>query len=429
MQIKDVSITANTERIPDGEVSIMTKQRGINKSMLKAAILVLTFSQMATNGLSPAMADIAAQFPDAATSTIQFLMTLPGIFVVILSLISAWLTSIFPKKYLIGTGSICIICTGVFGVLFHGSLQILFVWSSLMGIGMGLISALTISLISDYFDGQEKTNLMGLQTGAANVGGMIMTAVGGVLTTIVWQYDYLMYLIAVPGLLLLIFFVPKTSPEKSGETAGLAAGADTQGSKSGSFLKTGQVWVYVVISMVLLFLFNAGPTNLSMYVEEFGIGNSAVSGMAATIFLLGGTLMGILFGVFSRRLGRFTIPLGFVFMAAGFFLIQMRPDMISMYAGCFIAGMSISLVSPQCILQTSAFCRTSQELALSAAIIMASSNVGTFLTPQLTNIAGAISGSESTLYRFQTAIVLALVMGVVTLIFALAEKRRNTGEN
>ena len=97
MQIKDVSITANTERIPDGEVSIMTKQRGINKSMLKAAILVLTFSQMATNGLSPAMADIAAQFPDAATSTIQFLMTLPGIFVVILSLISAWLTSIFPK--------------------------------------------------------------------------------------------------------------------------------------------------------------------------------------------------------------------------------------------------------------------------------------------------------------------------------------------
>ena len=77
-----------------------------------------------------------------------------------------------------------------------------------------------------------------------------MTAVGGVLTTIVWQYDYLVYLIAVPGLLLLIFFVPKTSPEKSGETAGLAAGADTQGSKSGSFLKTGQVWVYVVISRV-----------------------------------------------------------------------------------------------------------------------------------------------------------------------------------
>lgn len=405
------------------------KQRGVHKNMLKAAILVLTFSQMATNGLSPAMADIAAQFPEAATSTIQMLMTLPGVFVVVLSLISAWLTSVFPKKYLIGTGSVCVICTGIFGVLFHGSLQILFAWSCLMGIGMGLISALTISLISDYFDGQEKANLMGLQTGAANIGGMIMTAVGGVLTAIAWQYDYFVYLIAVPGLLLLIFFVPGNRPEKRPKSATAAAGADVTETEKDSFLKKGQVWVYVVISVLLLFLFNAGPTNLSMYVEEFGIGNSAVSGMAATVFLLGGTLMGILFGAFSRRLGRFTIPLGFVFMAAGFFLIQMRPAMVSMYVGCFIAGMSISLVSPQCILQTSAFCHTSQELALSAAVIMASSNVGTFLTPQLTNIARVVSGSGSTLYRFRTAIILALVMGVATLIFALREKRRDTKEN
>lgn len=425
----------------------MKEKQLINRNMLKAAILVLTFSQMATNGLSPAMADIAARFPDAATSTIQFLMTLPGIFVVILSLISAWLTSVFSKKYLIGTGSICITCTGILGVCFHDSLQILFAWSALMGIGMGLISALTISLISDYFQGQEKTTLMGLQTGAANVGGMIMTAVGGVLTTIAWQYDYLVYLIAVPGLILLLLFVPGTDPRKAagknrgngkavgendtasaaGEDGVSAAGRDGRGKNS--LLRHSQVWVYVAVSLLLLFLFNAGPTNLSMYVEEFGIGNSAVSGMAATVFLLGGTLMGILFGAFSRRLGRFTIPLGFVFMAAGFFLIQVRPAMSSMYVGCLIAGMSISLVSPQCILQTSSFALTSQELALSAAIIMASSNVGTFLTPQLTNIARIVSGSESTLYRFQTAIVLALVMGVVTLIFALAEKRRNPGEN
>ena len=375
------------------------------------------------------MADIAAQFPDVATSTVQMLMTLPGVFVVILSLVAAWLTSVFPKKYLIGTGSICMICTGIFGVLFHGSLQTLFAWSCLMGIGMGLISALTVSLISDYFDGQEKANLIGLQTGAANIGGMIMTAVGGVLTAIAWQYDYFVYLIAVPGLLLLIFFVPRNSPEKRPESGTVTADADGTGTGRNSFLRKRQVWGYVVIPALLLFLFNAGPTNLSMYVEEFGIGNSTVSGMAATVFLLGGTLMGVFFGAFSRRLGRFTIPLGFAFMAAGFFLIQMSPSIISMYAGCFIAGMSISLVSPQCLLQISAFCHTSQEQALSAAVIMASSNVGTFLTPQLTNIARVVSGSESTLYRFQTAIVLALVMVVATLIFALRGKRRDSKEN
>ncbi|MCD8150835.1 MAG: MFS transporter, partial [Clostridiales bacterium] len=356
----------------------------------------------------PAMSDMAAAFPDVATSTIQMLMTLPGIFVVILSLISAWLTSVFPKKYLIGTGSLCICATAVLGTCFHQSLAVLFAWSALMGIGMGLISALTVSLISDYYEGQEKENLMGLQTSAANVGGMIMTAVGGVLTAIAWNFDYLVYLIAVPGLLFLILFVPKETPVLQKQQN--EAAETTGGNSAGSLLKNGKVWIYVVISVMLLFLFNAGPTNLSMYVTEFGIGNSVVAGWAATVFLLGGTLMGIAFGIFSKRLGVFTIPLGFLFMVAGFLIMIARANVACLYIGCLLAGMSISLVSPQCILQASSFCKSSQELAMAAAVIMAASNIGTFLTPQLTNVARAITGSESTMYRFILALALALVM-------------------
>ncbi len=396
----------------------MTKS--INKQMLKITILVLTFSQMATNGLSPAMSDMAAAFPDVATSTIQMLMTLPGIFVVFLSLISAWLTSIFPKKYLIGTGSLCICATAVLGTIFHQSLPLLFAWSALMGIGMGLIAALTVSLISDYFEGQEKENLMGLQTSAANMGGMIMTAVGGVLTAIAWNLDYLVYLIALPGLLLLILFVPKESPARQGTQEG---DAETEsGGSAAAFLKNGKVWIYVVISVILLFLFNAGPTNLSMYVTESGIGNSVVAGWAATVFLLGGTLMGIVFGKFSKRLGVFTIPLGFLFMAAGFLIMIARANVVFLYIGCLLAGMSISLVSPQCILQASSFCKSSQELAMAAAVIMAASNIGTFLTPQLTNIARVVAGNESTIYRFILALALAIVAAVVTLILFVAER-------
>ncbi len=390
----------------------------MNKPMLKLTILLLAFSQMATNGLSPAMSDIAAQFPEVPVSTVQLLMTLPGIFVVILSLISAWLTSIFPKKYLIAVGSLCIIATGFLGLTFHGSLQILFAWSVLMGMGMGLISALTLSLISDYFAGQEKATMMGLQTGFANIGGMIMTAAGGVLTAIAWHFDYLVYLIALPGLILLLFFVPGKSPEpisaerEVGEKGGY-----------GALLGQKRIWLYIFISVVLLFLFNAGPTNLSMYVTEFGIGNAVVSGWAATTFLLGGTLMGIGFGFFAKRLGVFTIPLGFVFMALGFLVLLSRACVPCLYVGCFLAGMSISLISPQCVLLASSLCKTSQELAMAAAIIMAAANVGTFLTPQLTNLACLISGTESTRYRFILAMILAVVMAVFTALAMLKEKK------
>lgn len=394
----------------------------VNKNMLKVTILVLTFVQMATNGLSPAMSDIAARFPDVATSTVQMLMTLPGIFVVILSLISAWLTSIFPKKYLIGTGSVCICATGILGFLFHDSLRILFCWSALMGIGMGLIAALTVSLISDYFEGQEKTNLTGLQTSAANIGGMIMTAVGGVLTAIAWHFDYFVYLLALPGLILLILFVPKKSPESVKEADVSAKNGEEEAHVA--LMKNRQIWVPVIISVVLLFLFNAGPTNLSMYATEFGIGNSVVAGWAATFFLLGGTLMGIAFGAFSRRLGAFTIPLGFVFMAVGFLVMLLKANVGCLFIGCLLAGMSISLVSPQCILQTSVLSHSPAEAALAAALIMAASNVGTFLTPQITNIACAISGSDSTRYRFIFVVAAAAVMMVFTFVLSVMGRKK-----
>ena len=461
----------------------------VNKKMLKITILVVTFMQMATNGLSPAMSEIAAAFPEASASTVQMLMSLPGIFVVVLSFVSAELTARFSKKFLIGGGLVCLILVGVCGTLFHGSLQILFIWSVLMGLGMGLVIALTASLIADYFDGKEKEDLMGLQTSAGNVGGMIMTAVGGLLTSVAWNLDYCVYFLAVPGLILLLLFVPdgdegKTAASaegtgtakteeagtgsariaaektKAAETATAESGAvktedagsrasetrtvetvdgkiqdKTEGKESsaagqsekdssrGFLVRKKKVWMYFVFSAVVLFLFNAGPTNLSMYVSEFEIGGSVISGWAATVFLLGGTLMGIAFGAISRRIGVCTIPLGFLLVAVGFGVMIFRQNLVCLFAGSLIAGMCISLVSAQGLLQVSALAENPKESALASALIFAGANVGTFLTPQITNLAQAVTGSESTYYRFMLAIVLALVMAVITLFITLHERK------
>ena len=250
-----------------------------------------------------------------------------------------------------------------------------------------------------------------------------MTAVGGVLTAIAWHYDYLVYLLALPGLILLILFVPRNSPAKPGHEKS-HTGSDSGALPAASLLKNRQIWIPVIISVVLLFLFNAGPTNLSMYATEFAIGNSIVAGWAATFFLLGGTLMGIAFGFFARRLGSFTIPLGFCFMAAGFFILLCRPNTVCLFTGCLLAGMSISLVSPQCILQASRLSRDARGAALAAALIMAGSNIGTFLTPQITNIASLVSGSESTRYRFIFVIFAAIIMIVFTFILSRMGRKK-----
>ena len=399
-----------------------TEGKTVNKQMLKITILVVMFVQMATNGLSPAISEIAAAFPGAADSTVQLLMSIPGIFVVVLSFVSAGLTARFPKKFLIGLGLACVTLVGVFGTLFHGSLQILFVWSCLMGLGMGLVISLAASLITDFYEGKEAENLMGLQTSAGNIGGMIMTAIGGMLTAVAWNLDYCVYFIAVPGLILLLLFVPggKSAVSSAPEKGDIPEAEKGDGQ---AILKKKKVWVYVIFCFMVLFLFNAGPTNLAMYVSEFEIGSTVISGWAATVFLLGGTLMGIAFGTISRKVGVCTIPIGFLCVAVGFGILISSTSIVCLFAGSLIAGMSISLVSSQALLQLSSYAETPQESALAAALVFAGSNVGTFLTPQITNLAKLFSGSDSTYYRFLLALVFALIMVVITLIFTLRERR------
>ena len=81
--------------------------------------------------------------------------------------------------------------------------------------------------------------------------------------------------------------------------------------------------------------------------------------------------MGIVFGIISKWVRAFTVPVGFLFLAAGFGIMIIKPSAVCLLIGCLLAGMSISLASPQCILQVSELCSSSQELALAAALIMA----------------------------------------------------------
>lgn len=88
---------------------------------------------------------------EASISSVQFLMTCPSIFVVVMSLLSTWLCNFIPRKKLVTTGLCLVCCSGIFSVLFHESLVILYVWAAVLGIGIGMVVPTAFVLISEYF--------------------------------------------------------------------------------------------------------------------------------------------------------------------------------------------------------------------------------------------------------------------------------------
>lgn len=258
---------------------------------IRAAILAISVVQMGTNAISPILADIAAAFPQAGSSSIQLLMTFPSLFVIAFSLLAASFARRVPKKWIaaVGCGLFCL--SGVLSFLLHGTLPLLFAWAGMTGIGIGLVVPMATSLVNDCFTGPQQEQMMGWQSSAANVGAMLMTFLGGLLASIHWSCNYLVYLIALPGLLLAATCLPASAgrqPEKAADAPRQAGFLTLLGRRP--------VLVGCLLSAAVTMLFNTAPTNLSMFVTEKGIGSAAQAGTATTLLLLSGTVGGLCYG-------------------------------------------------------------------------------------------------------------------------------------
>ena len=383
-----------------------------NNSGLKAAILTMSFIQMATNAVSSILANIATEFPDASVTTIQYLMTFPNLMIVAVSVIAAGLAERISKRTLAATGLLLAAVSGILSFAVHGSILILYVWAGMLGIGVGLVVPMANSLISDYFQENERDTMLGYQTGAANAGSMIMTYVGGVLATIAWQFDYLVYLLAIPGLILTLMFVPKQN----------VVAKDTVTTEKKKLKISAYEVLFCIVAAVYMLMFYLGRTNIALYFSEKQIGNTMTAGTASSLLLLGGVLMGFLFGKLAEKIGKHTITLGFLALFVGYTLIYMKGQLIPTYIGCLLVGMSNPLVLPQCM--GSVVTEDKQRSTVMMSVVFAIANLGTFLAPGITTISKMVMHAETAASRFVFAGIVTGILTCVSFVWVQVSNRR-----
>lgn len=381
-----------------------------NKNLLKTAIITMSLVQMGTNGIAPILAQIAASFPGASDTQIQFLMTFPSIFCLIFTMVSAFLSDRLPKKALAVTGLSLICLTGVAACLMHSSLLILYVWAALLGIGIGMVAPLAPALVNECFEGREKQTMLGWQNSANNIGSMLMTFLGGFLALMGWHFGYLVYLLGIPGIIFALLAVPGSRP---------AVSSDNTRPERGPFRLV--ILKEMIITCLFLFIYAAAPANLAMLTAERGLGDTAYAGTISTMFLLGGTISGLLFGILFARLGRWTSMIGAFLLCAGAIVIGCSRSTWLLVAGCILAGTSISMVLPVCMGSAS---RLKGYETLNSALLLSSSFVGVFLAPFITNIAAAVSKTPLTSYRFYTIAAIAALIAVLSVLFRLGKNQK-----
>ena len=179
-----------------------------NKVLWRITLMCTASLQMAAIGMSPMLSSMAKAFPEASTQTIQFVMTLPALVVAVMGFVFAFLSDRVPNNILAGIGGLLGVAAGIGACFWHPSIGILCFWSVIIGAANGLTGNGQSTLVNKLFTKNEKPGVLGFQTAAASLAAMLMTFLGGILVDVQWNFGYLVYLIALPGMIGCFLFLP-----------------------------------------------------------------------------------------------------------------------------------------------------------------------------------------------------------------------------
>ena len=121
--------------------------------------------------VSPILGQMSTIFPQSSEFDIQLLSSLPSLLTIPFILLSGKLTEHINNIFLLQTGLIIFVLSGLFYILSTEMWQLIAV-SALLGIGSGLIVPLSTGLISRYFTGKYRTRQFGLSSAITNITGI-----------------------------------------------------------------------------------------------------------------------------------------------------------------------------------------------------------------------------------------------------------------
>lgn len=385
------------------------KKGWLMKFSLLSISLVLT-SAGAISGNIPAM---AKTFSNESLSSVEMLTTIPALMVVIFVILSSFIAKKIGQKQTVILGLIIALISGIIPA-FSSNFTIVLVSRAMLGVGFGLFNSLAVSMISDYFTGDERAQLIGFQSAFQGLGTAIMTYVAGQLLKVNWHVTFWIYAIILPILALFILFVP--SPEKKQSSNG---GSNSEVKQSTNM----QVIGYVLLLFVVLIIYMGVQVKLALLFTSNGYGTATDAANIISIMSIGGMLAGFAFGTIFKIIRHYTIPVSIVLMAISFFMLAISNSVVLSGVGGILTGISFSLLVPYLFNQVSVV-SPKGSATLSTSLLLVGSNLGSSFSPYGLALLGNISGTNSVNGVFMAGGTVLAVMAIIGLVFVTVRNKK-----
>lgn len=391
------------------QFSIMAK----NTNTLKASLLSLALLAIMTGApIAPILGEVAKDFPEASVTAIQMVLTLPSIFVMVMSILTGRLAMIVPKRLLLFIGLTLFVVSGV-ACGFAPTMTILLILRSLLGVGVGMIAPLATSLIADFFTGEERAQMVGYSQSARTLIGILVGPVVGAIAAVSWRNVFWIYLLGALVLLVTIFFIPEPPRQEK-----------TSAAKTGNFPPA--VWIFALFMMLHRLAFFVVPANLSVFVDQNGWGGTELSGWAISAITLASFFASMFFAPIYKALHRWLGMVSVFTMVAGFGVLLIAGGTVGLMLSMLLLGIGQGFLFPLLLFQTAQAC-SGEKRTLAIALVSSMRFLAQFIVPYVFGGLGWLFNSTTIRDSF-TFSLLALTLATLGGSLWLLVKPKSTVE-
>ena len=321
-----------------------------------------TLTVMAGAIIAPALPEISRTFshlPDAELLS-KLILTLPALVIALLAPVAGYFTDRSGRRRVLLFSLLLYALSGTTGA-YLSNIYLILAGRVFLGMAVGGLMTAVVTLIGDYFEGEERSRFMGFQAAFAGVGGLFFIAGGGLLADISWRAPFLIYGFSLLVMLLAWRFVPEPArpappeparpvppeparpapPEPARPRPVHAVPADINSTLPAIPPKVYLVYLIAFFSMAVFYMI---PVQMPFMLSALDGVSSSKVGFAIAFMNVTAVTAALNYGRVKKRLSfGGVMALVYFLIAAGYIIISRSTSYWEMIAGILVSGLGFGM--------------------------------------------------------------------------------------
>lgn len=392
----------------------------MNKEMTKGRALLFLISLFLTNVavmadmvIIPAGNGLYETFQNDAA--VNFILSGPSFIMLFSAMLCGKLMQYLSKKKILVGAMVLFAVSAILGGAVENVYYVL-TMRVLVGISMGFVNAAAMALIAEvYVDEDKRGTIMGIFNATMAGTGAVISLIAGVFAVRSWNEVFKVYWIAVPVIVMMLFFIPMTPPE------GDQQAGEEEGSHTGSPYLMRQVML-----MVSCFAYNLVYAviyyQVSVLVAEQGYGNESIAALLSTLGTVGSCILCILFGTLYSKLKRATIIFGYAGLCISYLMLFLASSPVMAGIACTLCGASYGYGFSYFFLRCTVVV-PKEKVSSSISMTTAIGGFGMFLSTYACTMLQKILGTTGIVSLLPVAIAVSGIGAVLSVICTVMDKK------